>query len=42
VRDAERSISAILDAASRVLGERPDASVEDIAKAAGISRQTVY
>lgn len=40
--DAERSISAILNAAARVLGERPDASVEDIAQAAGISRQTVY
>lgn len=40
--DAERSIAAILDAAGRVLGERPDASMDDIAKAAGISRQTVY
>ncbi|MBS2966358.1 TetR/AcrR family transcriptional regulator [Actinocrinis puniceicyclus] len=40
--DAQRSITAILDAATRVLGQRPDASMEDIAKAAGISRQTVY
>lgn len=40
--DAERSIAAILAAAARVLGERPDASVEDIAEAAGVSRQTVY
>jgi len=40
--DAERSISAILAAAGRLLGERPDASMDDIAKAAGISRQTVY
>jgi AcrR family transcriptional regulator len=40
--DAQRSITAILDAATRVLGQRPDASIEDIAKAAGISRQTVY
>lgn len=40
--DAERSVAAILDAAGRVLGERPDASMGDIAKAAGISRQTVY
>jgi AcrR family transcriptional regulator len=40
--DGERSIAAILGAAGRVLGERPDASMDDIAKAAGISRQTVY
>jgi len=40
--DAERSIAAILGAAGRVLGERPDASMDDIATAAGISRQTVY
>lgn len=40
--DAERNLAAILDAAGRVLDERPDASMDDIAKAAGISRQTVY
>jgi AcrR family transcriptional regulator len=40
--DAERSIAAILDAAVRVLGERPEASIEDIAEAAGVTRQTVY
>jgi AcrR family transcriptional regulator len=40
--DAQRSIEAILDAAPRVLGERPDASMDDVAKAAGVSRQTVY
>lgn len=40
--DAERSIAAILDAATRVLGERPDASIEEIAEAAGVTRQTVY
>jgi AcrR family transcriptional regulator len=40
--DAERNVAAILDAARGVLGERPDASMVDIAKAAGISRQTVY
>ncbi|GAA5119834.1 TetR/AcrR family transcriptional regulator [Pseudonocardia adelaidensis] len=40
--DARRSIDAILDAARTLLGERPDASVEDIATAAGVSRQTVY
>lgn len=40
--DAERSIAAILDAAVEVLGERPDASMADIAAAAGVARQTVY
>ena len=40
--DAERSIAAILDAAIRTLGERPDASMEDVAEAAGVTRQTVY
>jgi AcrR family transcriptional regulator len=40
--DAERSIAAILDAAIPLLGERPDASMEDIAEAAGVTRQTVY
>ncbi|MGW9214049.1 TetR/AcrR family transcriptional regulator [Embleya sp. NPDC055664] len=40
--DARRSIGAILDAARVVLGERPDASMEDIAGAAGVTRQTVY
>lgn len=40
--DARRSIGAILSAARIVLGERPDASVEEIAIAAGVSRQTVY
>ena len=40
--DARRSIDAIVGAARTVLGERPDASMEDIAAAAGVSRQTVY
>lgn len=40
--DAERSVAAILDAAVDVLGQRPDASVEDVAAGAGVSRQTVY
>lgn len=40
--DAERSRAAILDAAIRLLGERPDAGVEAIAGAAGVTRQTVY
>jgi AcrR family transcriptional regulator len=40
--DAQRSVAAILDAAMAVLARRPDASIEDIARAAGVSRQTVY
>ena len=40
--DARRSIDAVLGAARTVLGERPDASMEDIATAAGVTRQTVY
>ena len=34
--------SAVLDAAIRTLAERPDASMDEIARAAGVSRQTVY
>jgi AcrR family transcriptional regulator len=40
--DAERSIAAILDAAVALLADRPDASVEEIGDAAGVTRQTVY
>ncbi|NRQ31891.1 TetR/AcrR family transcriptional regulator [Nonomuraea sp. NN258] len=40
--DARRSIEAILDAARLVLSERPEATMEDIAVTAGVSRQTVY
>jgi AcrR family transcriptional regulator len=40
--DAEQNVAAILDAAAKVLAEQPEASVEDIARAAGVSRQTVY
>ena len=40
--DAERSVAAILDAAVEVLAGRPDASMGEIAAAAGVSRQTVY
>lgn len=40
--DADRSAAAVLGAAVRVLGQRPDASVEEIAAAAGVARQTVY
>lgn len=40
--DAERSRAAILAAAETVLGERPRAGLDDIARAAGVTRQTVY
>ncbi|WP_199435196.1 TetR/AcrR family transcriptional regulator [Qaidamihabitans albus] len=40
--DAERSRAAILHAAARVLGEQPDAGLDDIAAAADVTRQTVY
>ncbi|MEU8342692.1 transcriptional regulator, TetR family [Actinomadura meyerae] len=40
--DARRSRAAILDAAVRILDERPDASLGAIAEAAGVTRQTVY
>jgi AcrR family transcriptional regulator len=40
--DAERSRSAILDAAVRLLRERPEASLEAVARTAGVTRQTVY
>jgi AcrR family transcriptional regulator len=40
--DARQSIGAVLDAAVRTLAGRPDASVDEIARAAGVSRQTVY
>ncbi|WP_254705457.1 TetR/AcrR family transcriptional regulator [Streptomyces vilmorinianum] len=40
--DAERSRAAVLDAAVRLLAERPDAGMAAIATAAGVTRQTVY
>ena len=40
--DARHSIAAILQAATETLNADPRASVEDIARAAGVSRQTVY
>ncbi|MGW4499063.1 TetR/AcrR family transcriptional regulator [Micromonospora sp. NPDC004336] len=40
--DAQRSISAILEAAVAALSRNPDASVSEIAKAAGVGRVTVY
>jgi AcrR family transcriptional regulator len=40
--DAQRSIDAIVSGARTLLRERRDASVEEIAAAAGLTRQTVY
>lgn len=40
--DARRSNDAILNAARIMLSERPDASMDDVATAAGVTRQTVY
>jgi AcrR family transcriptional regulator len=40
--DARRSIAAVLDASVALLGRRPDASMDEIATAAGVSRQTIY
>ncbi|MEV6711466.1 helix-turn-helix domain-containing protein [Lentzea sp. NPDC051208] len=40
--DAERSVRAILEAAERVLAEDANASMEQIAEAAGLTRITVH
>ena len=40
--DAVRSRTAVVDAAVDLLGRQPGASVEEIATAAGVTRQTVY
>ena len=40
--DARQSIAAILAAAPEVLNANQAASVEDIARAAGVTRQTIY
>jgi AcrR family transcriptional regulator len=40
--DAERARDAVLHAAVRLLGSRPEASLEEVAAAAGVVRQTVY
>jgi AcrR family transcriptional regulator len=40
--DAERRRLEILEAAARLLGRRPEPSVEEVAAATGVSRQTVY
>ncbi|MFB4304824.1 TetR/AcrR family transcriptional regulator [Actinomadura sp. GTD37] len=40
--DAERSIARIVSAARECLGRDPAASIDDIAKAAGVGRMTLY
>ncbi|TDC77347.1 TetR/AcrR family transcriptional regulator [Actinomadura sp. 7K507] len=40
--DAQRSAASIVGAAVQVLNDDPDASMEAIARAAGVTRQTVY
>src|SRR5215475_2078887 len=40
--DANRNVAAILDAAVTCLAASPDASMTDIAKAAGVGRVTLY
>ena len=40
--DARQSIAAILRAATETLNASPAASMDDIARAAGVSRQTIY
>ncbi|TDC56173.1 TetR/AcrR family transcriptional regulator [Actinomadura sp. KC345] len=40
--DAERSIARIVSAARECLSENPAASIDDIAKAAGVGRMTLY
>ncbi|TNM36275.1 TetR/AcrR family transcriptional regulator [Nocardioides albidus] len=40
--DARRNIDAILEAATATLARDPDASVNDIARAAGVGRVTLY
>ncbi len=40
--DAQRNFDAIVSGARTLLGQRPDASMEEIAAAAGVTRQTVY
>lgn len=40
--DAERTVTAILEAAERTLGRDPAATMEQIAEAAGVARTTVH
>jgi AcrR family transcriptional regulator len=40
--DARRNVEAILRAATECLGRRPDATLAEIAEAAGVGRVTLY
>ncbi|GII82611.1 hypothetical protein Ssi03_06010 [Sphaerisporangium siamense] len=40
--DARRNRDAVLATAMRVLGQKPDASIQEIADASGVGRTTVY
>ncbi len=40
--DARRNREAVLEAAVRLLGDRPDASMQEVAEASGVGRTTVY
>lgn len=40
--DARRNREAVLEAAVRLLGDRPDASMQEVADASGVGRTTVY
>jgi AcrR family transcriptional regulator len=40
--DAQRSIARIVTAARACLGQDPDATIDDIAKTAGVGRMTLY
>lgn len=40
--DAQRNVERVLDAAIRVLGDDPAASIEQVAAASGVHRSTVY
>jgi AcrR family transcriptional regulator len=40
--DAARNVDAIVEAALELLSQRPDASMADIARAAGVVRATLY
>ena len=40
--DAQRNVQRILDAAVACLAERPNATMADIAKVAGLGRVTLY
>ena len=40
--DAERNVAAIIDAATELLADRPNVSMAEVARAAGVVRATLY